>query len=67
MGEKYSCFKDQRPFFKSREMHEKTEKRCGEFMKNVDDGEDDDSNPFAYVLLIGAVHGLAPNHNGRLD
>lgn len=30
-------------------------------MKNVDDEEDDDSNPFAYVLLIGcamAIHFL---------
>lgn len=43
------------------------EKRCGDFMKNVDDDEDDDGhNPFAYVLLTG-VHGLAPYHNGRLD
>lgn len=24
-------------------------------MKNVDDEEDDDSNPFAYVLLIGCA------------
>lgn len=34
------------------------EKRRGEFMKNVDDDEDDDSNPFAYVLLIGLCMAL---------